>query len=311
MPCTMLLDRRSFLAGSLASAGALLLPGGAVRATEDGDENRRPVCAFVKFIQDLSYRDLARTVAELGFDGIEATIRPNGLILPEQAPEELPKLVEALREQDLEINVMTTNVDRADDPAFETLLRTAASLGVKRYRMGYYRYDLSQPVRPQLEEFRPVVRDLAALNRELGISAVYQNHAGARYVGASIWDMVLLLEEIPSEEVGIAFDIRHATAEGGMAWPVSWNIVQPHLQAVYVKDFRWNGRRPENVPLGEGQVDPAFFRLLRDATFDGPISLHVEYLGQAGLEKNIAALGTDLGTLRNLLGKTNTARSDG
>jgi sugar phosphate isomerase/epimerase len=281
----------------------LLLPGGAGRAIGDDRAGQRPICAFVKFIQELSYRDLARTMAEFGFDGIEATVRPNGLILPEQAPEELPKLVEALREHDLEINVMTTNVDRADDPVSEKLLRTAASLGVKRYRMGYFRYDLSKPVREQLEEFRPVVRDLAALNGELGMTAVYQNHAGARYVGASLWDLVLLLEGIPSEQVGIAFDIRHATAEGGMAWPVSWNVVQPHLQAVYVKDFRWNGRRPENVPLGEGQVDPAFFRLLREATFEGPISLHVEYLGQAGLEENIQALGTDLVTLRKLLRK--------
>ena len=139
---------------------------------------------------------------------------------------------------------------------------------------------------------------LAALNRELGLSAVYQNHAGANNVGASLWDLHLLLEEIPPQEVGIAFDIRHATVEGGLAWPVSWNVARPHLGAVYVKDFQWVDRRPVNVPLGEGMVSPAFFKMLSAAEFDGPISLHVEYLGQAGLERNIEGLRTDLATLR-------------
>jgi sugar phosphate isomerase/epimerase len=77
--------------------------------------------------------------------------------------------------------------------------------------------------------------------------------------------------------------------------------MRPHLGAIYIKDFQWQGRRPENVPLGEGQVDPAFFKQLAAAEFTGPISLHVEYLPKAGVEKNIAALRRDLATLRKLL----------
>jgi len=120
-------------------------------------------------------------------------------------------------------------------------------------------------------------------------------------VGASLWDLRYLLKDVDPQDVSVAFDIRHASVEGGLAWPIDFNVVRPHLGAVYVKDFVWDGRKPKNVPLGEGRVDPAFFQQLKKSEFAGPISLHVEYLPEAGLEENTAALRNDLSTLKSLL----------
>jgi sugar phosphate isomerase/epimerase len=293
------MQRRDFMLSAAAGATASFLARNANAAENRNGEFK--ICAFVKFIQSLSFDRLAETIKQLGFDGIEATVRNGGQVLPERVEDDLPKLVEALRKHDLEISVMASNVNRADHPLTEKVLRTAASLGVRKYRMHYFRYDLSKPVAKQLDELRPVVKELAALNRELGISAVYQNHSGAQNVGASVWDLHWLLRGIPIAEIGNAFDIRHATVEGGLAWPVSFNLMQAHLGAVYVKDFQWKGRRPENVPLGEGQVDPAFFSLLKKSKFRGPISLHVEYLGKEGVAENVNALNKDLATLRKYL----------
>lgn len=295
------MKRRDFMLSVAAGTASSLLARHS-SAAEKGNGDFK-ICAFVKFLQSLSFDRLAETIKQLGFDGIEATVRDRGQVLPERVEDDLPKLVEALSKHDLEISVMASSVNRADHPLTEKVLRMAASLGVRNYRMKYYRYDLAKPVTKQLDELRPVVKELAALNRELGISAVYQNHSGARNVGASVWDLHWLLRDIPAKEIGNAFDVRHATVEGGLAWPVSFNLMQPHLGAVYVKDFRWQGRRPENVPLGEGQVDPAFFGLLKKSNFRGPISLHVEYLGQAGVAENVNALNRDLATLRKYLGK--------
>lgn len=293
------MQRRDFMLSVAAGAASSVLAQNAKAAERRNGEFR--ICAFVKFIQSLSFDRLAETIKQLGFDGIEATVRNGGQVLPERVEDDLPKLAEALSKHELEISVMATNVNHADHPLTEKVLRTAASLGVRRYRMDYYRYDLSKPVAKQLDELRPVVKELAALNRELGITAVYQNHSGAQNVGASVWDLHWLLRDIPVAEIGNAFDIRHATVEGGLAWPVSFNLMQPHLGAVYVKDFQWKGRRPENVPLGEGQVDPAFFGLLKKSKFRGPISLHVEYLGKEGVTENVNALNKDLARLRKYL----------
>lgn len=294
---TCQLSRRRFLASSVAAA-AMLSSGGAIGASE---KQEHEICAFIKFLQSLSYERLAETIAELGFDGIEATVRDRGQVLPERVEEDLPKLVEALKKHNLEITVMASSVNSVDQPHTEKVLRTAAALGVKRYRMSYYKYDLNRPVTEQLAEFRPMVRDLAALNRELGISAVYQNHAGAKNVGATVWDLHSLIKDVPVEEIGIAFDIRHATVEAGLSWPVLFNLARPHLGVVYVKDFRWNGRTPENMPLGQGQVDPKFFSIMKRSQYHGPISVHVEYLQTEGIEPNVAALRDDLATLRTWL----------
>lgn len=300
MPARRRMTRRDVLAGSLATASTAILPVVPSRA-DDAPAGKRKIGAFIKFIQSLTYDQMAETVAELGFDGIEATVRNKGYIQPEQAEDELPKLVEALQKHDLEITVMASDVNRADDPTSEKVLRTAAKLGVERYRMKYYRYDLDQPIMPQLKALQPTVKDLAALNYELGITGVYQNHAGAKYVGCSIWDIYCLFEPHDRKELAIAFDIRHATVEGGTGWPLDFQLVQDRLGAVYVKDFVWQGRTPQNVPLGKGQVDPKFFRRLAKSSREIPLSLHVEYLDHAGTVANVAALRRDLTTLKQWL----------
>jgi len=291
--------RRIFL-GSMAAAAASSLANASGGVRDDGDR-MYPICAFIKFIQSLSYEELADQMSGMGFDGIEATVRKKGLIEPEAAPEQLPRLVEALKQRDLEVNVMTTGIVDANEMVARRFLETAASLGIKRYRMGYFRYDSKRDVVPQLAEMQPRLNELAALNRELGITAIYQNHAGNGYVGSTIWDLQRLLSEISPQEVGMAFDIRHATAEAGMSWPTLFRVATPHLQSVYVKDFTWDGRRPRNVPLGEGQVDPRFFRFLKETDFAGPISLHVEYLPDGTVDENLRALQDDLMTLNNML----------
>lgn len=266
---------------------------------------KRPeFCAFVKFIQALPYEELAEKLAAMGYHGVEATVRKNGIVEPERVEEDLPRLVEALRKQNMQVTVMASDINNPSDPVSRKVMETASQLGIRRYRMKYFRYAKDQPIRPQLNEFRRRCAPLAEANRKYGMQALYQNHAGAHYVGATLWDLSYILQDIPPAEIGIAFDIRHATATGGDSWPVLWGVAKPHVQMVYVKDFHWvatdsGKQKMENVPLGEGQVDPKFFKLLGD--FLHPISVHVEYLHHGGLQKNLDALAKDLGTLKDWL----------
>ena len=178
------------------------------------------------------------------------------------------------------------------------MLRAAAAIKIPRYRLGFFRYDLKQPILPQLAALQPVFRDIAAMNRAIGIAAIFQNHSGADMVGATVWDLHSLIKDYPLKEIGCVFDIRHAAVEGGEAWPVYFNLMKPHLGAVSVKDFRWNGRKSAHVPLGTGQVDPKFFKMLQQTNFNGPITVHVEYLEKGDAKENLAALKKDFATLR-------------
>ena len=277
------------------AAGSLLIP---PNLFGQSGKDKHPVCAFVKFLQEMSFEELAATIKRLGFDGIEGTVRPGGHVPPERVEEDLPKLMQALRTHEVDMTIMASGINRADDPLSEKTLRLASKLGVKRYRMSYYKYDLKKSVIDQIASFKSMAKELAALNRELGMQAIYQNHAGDRYLGGTIWDLRELLKGIPRDQMAVGFDMRHAKAEGGMSWPVYWNVIQPHVGAVYVKDFLWEGGNLVNVPLGEGWVDDRFFTPERLNGFEGPISLHVEYLQRAGLKPNTDALAKDLTILR-------------
>ena len=299
--------RRDFLRAAGAGLVATGLLNTAIAADSNPNSQRQnAICVFTKPFNSLTFDELADRIAELGFDGIEAPIRPGGHIEPEAVPDELPKLVEALKKRGLEITVMTSDVNDPNDPVNERVLRTAASLGVRRYRMRYFKYDMKKPILQQLANWRPQVRELAALNAELGITAVYQNHAGRNYCGAPLWDLQRLLDGVSVEHIGVAFDIRHATVEGTMSWPVSFQMLRPHVDTVYVKDFRWNGVKPENVPLGEGNISAEFFKLLAASDFKGPISLHEEYLDHRKPElvpEHLSAIKRDFATLETMLGR--------
>ena len=296
----MSLSRRKFLAvAALAGLGSRKM----TQAAKASSGHK--ICVFTKPFQTLTYTQLAERIAAIGFDGIEAPIRDGGHIEPAAVEDELPKMVEALKTHGLEITVMTSSVNDVRDPLTERVLRTAAGLGVKRYRMKYFKYDMSKPVAKQLKEWRPMFRDLAAMNKEFGITGMYQNHSGVNYLGASLWDLLEVLDGINPAHIGVAYDIRHATVEGGTSWPLTFRAILPHLATVYFKDFEWGDKKPANVPLGEGRVDgPGFVNLLRKAKYNGPISLHEEYLSHKNpslVPQHLEAMEKDLKVLRGWL----------
>jgi sugar phosphate isomerase/epimerase len=237
----------------------------------------------------------------LGFSGVEVTARRGGRIAPERAEEQLPEVVDSLAKHNLDITVLTTEVNRADDPTSQKLLAAAAKLGVKRYRLGWFNYDDNRPIPAQLADCRRQLLDLAALNRELGVTGLWQNHCGPEYVGATVWDLHQLIHDVPTEEIAAAFDIRHATVEAGRSWPRLYQLIKPHIGALYVKDFVWDGRQDKHVPFGDGRVDPVFFEMLRRDQLDVPISVHVEYLPDGSVQENLQAIERDFKRLREML----------
>lgn len=291
--------RRNFL----STSASLALAGLASANATVQKKRSNPICVFTKPFNSLSYDQLARQIADLGFDGIEGPIRRGGHIEPDAVPEELPKLMDALRRHKLGMTVMTSDINDPNDPLTEKILRVAAENGVRYYRMKYFKYNESKAILPQITEWNAQLRDLAAMNKELGITAVYQNHSGRNYFGAPLWDLHKGLDGIDPAQVGVAYDIRHAAVEGGMSWPIAFQMIRPHVQVVYVKDFQWGeSKKPAHVPLGTGRVDYSFMKMLAKTNFEGPISLHEEYLDHKDpklVPTHIEAIRKDMQTLQS------------
>jgi sugar phosphate isomerase/epimerase len=296
------LSRRHFLqTAAAAAAGAVIAP---VTGHAKADE-RFPVMTFSKPFQEVGYARSAEIVAEVGWTGIECPVRAKGQVLPEQVEEELPKLNAELLKRGLTIGMVTTDV-RQVDPLAERVLRTAAKLGVKRYRLAFEKYDLKKPIPPQLAEIKARLKDLAALNKQLGIKGGIQNHSGKDYVGAPVWDIYELVHDLDPEHLGVCFDIGHATLEGGLSWPIEAKLMEPFFTCVYVKDFYWEkgpkGWNSKWGPLGDGMVHKEFFDWLKTTSYNGPISQHCEYLTN-GSPESVAAMKKDWSLLKSWLGR--------
>ena len=298
------IPRREFLAKSTLTAAALAFsPKIAAAAAESPSSDRFQFIVFDKPFQNVGFEQTADIVAEVGWNGIECPVREKGQILPERVEEDLPKLVEALKKRGLTILVLTSDIV-APNARAEKVLRTAKALGIQRYRIGFSYYDLAKPIAPQLADAKAAARDLAALNRDLGLQGGFQNHSGSKNIGAPIWDIRELVHDLDPAHLGICFDIGHATIEGGYAWPIHARAVEPFFTAIYVKDFTWqkasDAWKAKWCPLGEGMVHKEFFAWLKTTAYRGPISQHFEYQEGAGPEQ-IAAMKRDLATLKSWL----------
>ena len=214
--------------------------------------------------------------------------------------------MKALKSRDRTVELITTDIRGPEDPLAQRVIRVADGLGIRFFRMAYFRYDLDRPVLEQLEAHRRTVLRLADYLADFRIAGLYQNHSGSRLVGASIWDQRRLLDGAPKDRVAAVFDVRHATVEGGESWPLLWRLIRDRVRFIYVKDFRWDGRKAVNVPLGKGQVDPELLHMIHAEITQGtPLSLHMEYVDHRDPSKkaeNMEAIRADRATLGRMLG---------
>jgi sugar phosphate isomerase/epimerase len=292
-------SRRAVLAG----AAALL-------ATPATARPKLKVSIFSKHLPDVQGLELAKAAVELGFDGLDITVRKGGHVLPERVRQDLPPLVQILRGANVEPAMVTTEIADADTPYAEDILRTLSEVGIHHYRFGAFRYTNDKPVAAQLDAFKPRLEKLAKLNAKYQTTAMYHTHSGVNLVGAPIWDLHILIKDIDPKLVGINYDIGHATIEGGLGgWIASWGIAGAHVRGIALKDFVWakddRGRWRERwCPIGEGMVRwDEFCRMVAASDFNGPVQIHYEYPLPKDTPGIYAAYKKDLRAIRGYFAK--------
>ncbi len=262
----------------LAGSGLVLGGGG-------GEKGKWPVILFEKPMQGMNYEKMGQELEKLGVQGIEATVRQGGHVSPQRAEEEIPKMVADLGKSGQRALIAATTIGRADAES-EKLLRILKENGIARYRMDYFRYDHRKDLLSQQRDFVKRMKEMIAMNREVGIQGLYQAHSGAQYAGSMAWDLAFMLEGVKVEEMGVAFDLRHVRMDSGLSFDTALGLLKKHTGAIYVKDARWGGERTNqlvNVPLNQGFVDRGIFKKVMKGLEPVPISLHVEW-GKNGAE---------------------------
>lgn len=264
-----------------------------------------PLCFFSKHLPNMTPRAMARALRAAGYGGIELTVRPGGHVLPDKVATDLPRAIEDIRAEGLEVPIIATALTAAGDRTTRPVLATAAKLGVRYFRPGWFNYE-SPDVHQDLARAGRALAGLTAEAKRAGVTLAYQNHVGN--LGAATWDLMRVIEPLDRKWAGVYFDILHAVAEGGAgSWKVALRLALPRLKVFSVKDFSWQpvpgggGWKIQYCPLGQGmcQLRPPLEILLRQG-FRGPITVFLEYApkGGTGEDAVLAAAAEDLRHLK-------------
>jgi len=313
----MLQNRRTFITTVAAAGAAIPFIATCNNIKPVQAKKKFPVRLFSKPIDAFEFDFMCECLSRSGIEGFDLTVRPGGKVEPAKVEEDLPKLVGRAKKHNLALDMMVTGILVPDDPFTERVLKTASSVGISHYRLGWSDYDLKKGIWESLQLYRVAMKGISEINRKYNIHGDYQNHAGPR-IGGPVWDLHELLRDLPPEFIGCQYDVRHATVEGANTWILGMRLLAPYIKTLAIKDFTWesvNGKpMAVTVPLGEGTVNwDLYFKTLKELNISGPITLHVEYpLFEKSEESNslarkqeiiVSKLKKDMDFLNNSLAK--------
>jgi L-ribulose-5-phosphate 3-epimerase len=283
--------------------------------TDSKNEDAFKISMFSKQLHWLNYDELANAAFKLGFDGLDLTVRAKGHVLPDNVERDLPLAVAAAKRAGIKVYFISTDINDAEDPLTERIIKTAASLNIKHYRMKWYYYDEKISIVSNIKIFEKKMIKLAKLNKKYKIFGEYQNHSlqyepgvyFGPYFSSTIWDLYLVLKKINSPWLGSQYDICHATIESTRSWGIGLDLLTPYIKSIHVKDYVWkkNGKvwDLKGVPIGEGMVDyKKFFEIVKKSKINVPITFYYNYpIGAAIKGFNEAIMRKDLESFRELI----------
>ena len=273
-----------------------------------------PVAIFSKLYQELklNFEQSAEVTAEAGLDGVDCAVRAGGEIEPERAADDMPRYADALAKDGAKMLLLTTGILGVDSPHCREILATAKKLGIRYYRLGFWHKPADAAAEKYLGEIKARLKELAALNRELGVCALFENHSapGTKVGGASqpeasarkllaegkssgmaggdLAELYEIVKDFDSDQIAVAFDLGHAIIMHGDEWHAHFERLKSHIKVAYIKDV---GRTSRFVPFGQGEfVKTDFFTLLKQMNYRAPISMHIEYAWAPDGKKTRAAM---------------------
>lgn len=258
---------------------------------------------FTKTLQSLDIPAVIAFLKEVGLDGADLAVRPGYPVTPENAAKELPAAAKAFTDAGLTIGMVTapTNLIDPDSAMAKSLFESCGKAGVPAIKIGYFTY--KDKFDGSLADARKRLAGFAQLGAKTGVKACYHTHSGA-YLGNNAAGLRMLLQDLDAHHAGAFLDTGHSAINGG-PFPMEADILRPWLSLVAIKDMLWV--KPKDtwqanvVPVGDGIVRwNEVARGLRDAKFNGTISVHGEYEAKDLAERKQLAKG-ELEKLKKLL----------
>ena len=304
------MNRRDFLNSTLA----LSVLGSAAGRTfgQEGTAVVRnlPMQAYSRYLHWLrTPADIAAACRELTCRYLMPTVQSGETahVAEAELQTELPRFVRALEAEGIGVRAIRGGNQTDVDDTVERLVGTMAELGITHYWLGTDRYDLEQPVMPQLDAIKRKVERFARLNERYGTTLMYHTRSSSRSVGSVVWDLLYVLRDFDPKYLGLHWDTGHMAMHGDM-WETLLRTAGPYVSAVSWKDKYWSqdlgglteqgGPFPGPNPQEEAPRGGGFFRR-RDPDQDPleriPLPLAGEHFARGmGWRSTEAPLGTGM-----------------
>lgn len=238
------------------------------------------LCVLSKALTGVWYAEIGEIVKQLGFDGVDITMMPGGLVEPSEAPVDEVRALESVHGAGLEAPIVTTGLLSPGEPWCRTLLALAGRTGVGLFKAGFNKMNGS--VRIRRDSF-----GLSYVGSEYEIALNIVAGSGApRSALCSLADARKLIEGLDPHWSGLALHSECFAAAGGGGdggvGEAELAEALPQVKSVVVADYAIHTLGPGSVkewkPLGQGSVDfGRMFRTLARAGFTGPITVEREY----------------------------------
>jgi len=232
-----------------------------------------PLCLFSKAVARVGYTELGDIVKQIGFDGVDLTVRPGGHVEPRLSNVDLVRAFESITGAGLECPMITTALTSPVEPTALAVIAISGRTQTPLFRVGEWRTAYSPA-------YLRDIRGLVSIGARYNIAMALHNYTGEN-AGETDWSVADTLAGLDPKWAGAYFDPIHH----GEKWETALRPLLPRLRAVALKDFKITNTGSVPCALGDGAMDFAkLFSRLAQAGYHGPLSLRLEYAPQDELD---------------------------
>jgi len=236
------MNRREFVNSALMASLLSSAAGRALAQEEAAAGRELPMQAYSRYLHWLRTPDqIAEACRELTCRYLMLTVQSGETAHVPEADLQtaLPRFVRALEAEGIGVQSIRGGNQTEVDDTVERLVGTMAELGITHYWLGTDRYDLEQPIMPQLDAIKRKVERFASLNERHGTTLMYHTRSSSRSVGSVVWDLLYVLRDFDPKHVGLHWDTGHMAMHGDM-WETLLRTAGPYVTAVSWKDKYWS-----------------------------------------------------------------------
>src|SRR5271156_5673356 len=128
------------------------------------------LCFFSGRGQGLDDLELPLIAKQLGFEGVDLTVRPGGHVEPRLSNVDLVRAIEEVRGPGLEVPVITTALTSPFDPTVLPVVAIAGHTQVNLFIAGFFR--------PQNPNYKRDIAGLISVGARYGMAVALHNYTG-------------------------------------------------------------------------------------------------------------------------------------